>query len=407
MSSRPDLTRLQRRLIGTVVTLTVLLAGIGFAGSYTAVRHLAEAKGFGQFAMVFPIGLDAGIVVLLALDLLLAWCRMPFPLLRQTAWLLTAATIAFNASTAWPDPIGTGMHAVIPILFVISVEAGRHAVGRIAAITADRHMDSVRLSRWILSPWPTFKLWRRMKLWELRSYTRVIKLEQDRLVYLAHLQSRYGRGWRRKAPVEMLLPLRLARYGQPLNTATPSNADDAFDVAADEAVALAPPAAFAALEAATPPAAPAATPATPPEPPNTVPPGVTLLPVSCRPQHRARTSATPPPAATPAALARPAVQHPATPVAAAIAGAAARATATVAAGCNTAAPMTVADVAAQLGVTRGTVRSWVSRGKLTPLPRTGRNARNAPHTFDPAAVAALDAPPAAPQQPDRMEGGYA
>ncbi|MBL1121244.1 DUF2637 domain-containing protein, partial [Streptomyces sp. 110] len=83
------------------------------------------------------------------LDLLLTWIRIPFPLLRQTAWLLTAATIAFNGAAAWPDPIGVGMHGVIPILFVVSVEAARHAVGRIADITADRHMESVRIARWL------------------------------------------------------------------------------------------------------------------------------------------------------------------------------------------------------------------------------------------------------------------
>ena len=198
-----------------VVAGAVVIAGIGFAGSYAAVRELALQKGFGNFSYVFPIGIDAGICVLLALDLLLTWIRIPFPLLRQTAWLLTAATIAFNGAAAWPDPLGVGMHAVIPILFVVSVEAARHAIGRIADITADKHMEGVRLTRWLLSPLPTFLLWRRMKLWELRSYEQVIKLEQERLVYQARLRSRFGRAWRRKAPVESLMPLRLARYGVP------------------------------------------------------------------------------------------------------------------------------------------------------------------------------------------------
>ncbi|MHC0430394.1 DUF2637 domain-containing protein [Streptomyces sp. O3] len=208
-------------LIGVVVAGAVVIAGIGFAGSYAAVRDLAEKKGFGDFALVFPIGIDAGICVLLALDLLLTWIRIPFPLLRQTAWLLTAATIAFNGAAAWPDPLGVGMHSVIPVLFVVCVEAARHAVGRIADITADKHMEGVRFTRWLLSPLPTFLLWRRMKLWELRSYDEVIKLEQERLVYQARLRSRYGRFWRRKAPVDALMPLRLARFGVPLSETVP------------------------------------------------------------------------------------------------------------------------------------------------------------------------------------------
>lgn len=210
------LTRAHRVLIGVIITGAVVIAGIGFAGSYTAVRKLAFHKGFGTFAYVFPVGIDAGICVLLALDLLLTWIRIPFPLLRQAAWMLTAATIAFNGAAAWPDPLGVGMHAVIPVLFVIAVEAARHAIGCIADITADKYMEGVRLTRWLLSPVPTFLLWRRMKLWELRSYEQVIKLEQERLVYQASLRSRFGRAWRRKAPVEALMPLRLAKYGVPL-----------------------------------------------------------------------------------------------------------------------------------------------------------------------------------------------
>ncbi|MET9323122.1 DUF2637 domain-containing protein [Streptomyces sp. NPDC003038] len=237
-----ELTRTHRILIGIVVAGAVVIAAIGFAGSYSAVRALALQKGFGSFSLVFPIGIDAGICVLLALDLLLTWMRIPFPLLRQTAWLLTAATIAFNGAAAWPDPLGVGMHAVIPILFVVTVEAARHAVGRIADITADRHMEGVRITRWLLSPVPTFKLWRRMKLWELRSYEQAVGMEQDRLIYQARLQARYGRGWRRKAPVEALMPLRLARIGVPLSQTAPEGL-----AAAGIEPALLPPAAQSAV----------------------------------------------------------------------------------------------------------------------------------------------------------------
>ncbi|RMI28025.1 DUF2637 domain-containing protein, partial [Streptomyces triticirhizae] len=210
------LTRAHRILVAIVLTGAVIIAAIGFVGSYAAVRDLAERKGFGEFAPFFPIGVDAGIVVLLALDLLLTWLRIPFPLLRQSAWLLTAATIAFNGASAWGDPLGVGMHAIIPVLFVITVEAARHAIGRVADITADRHMEGVRMWRWFLSPVPTFRLWRRMKLWELRSYQEVIAMERDRLVYQAQLRAEYGRAWRRRAPVEARMPLKLARYGVPL-----------------------------------------------------------------------------------------------------------------------------------------------------------------------------------------------
>ncbi|MHA6760625.1 DUF2637 domain-containing protein [Streptacidiphilus sp. PAMC 29251] len=250
----PAITRAHRALIGVVAVGAFIIAGIGFTGSYAAVRTLALHKGFGDFSYVFPIGVDVGIAVLLALDLVLTWLRIPFPLLRQTAWLLTGATVIFNAASSWGDPLAMGMHAIIPVLFVVVVEAARHAIGRMADITADRHMESVRLMRWLLSPVPTFRLWRRMKLWELRSYDEVVRLEQNRLVYRTHLRAQYGRAWRRQAPIETLLPLKLAKYGVPLDL------DVVRRIPAQSAQqqALPAPAAPAAQEAAPAPAAPVA-----------------------------------------------------------------------------------------------------------------------------------------------------
>ncbi|MEU0382600.1 DUF2637 domain-containing protein, partial [Streptomyces cyaneofuscatus] len=46
-----QLTRTHRVLIGVVTAGAVIIAAIGFAGSYAAVRELAEAKGFGQFSL--------------------------------------------------------------------------------------------------------------------------------------------------------------------------------------------------------------------------------------------------------------------------------------------------------------------------------------------------------------------
>ncbi|MEW2036131.1 hypothetical protein AB0885_03200, partial [Streptomyces sp. NPDC005534] len=58
-----------------------------------------------------------------------------------------------------------------------------------------------------------------------------------RLVYQARLHSRFGRAWRRKAPVESLMPLRLARYGVPLAETAPSG----LAAAGIEPVLLLPP----------------------------------------------------------------------------------------------------------------------------------------------------------------------
>jgi len=71
--TRPTLTRVHYLLIAVIAVGAVAISAIGFAGSYSAVRSLAESYGFRAFAKVLPIGVDAGIAVLLALDLLLSW----------------------------------------------------------------------------------------------------------------------------------------------------------------------------------------------------------------------------------------------------------------------------------------------------------------------------------------------
>ncbi|MEU8950935.1 DUF2637 domain-containing protein, partial [Streptomyces sp. NPDC048489] len=48
--ARIRLGRTHQALIGVVVAGALVIAGIGFAGSYAAVRELALKKGFGNFA---------------------------------------------------------------------------------------------------------------------------------------------------------------------------------------------------------------------------------------------------------------------------------------------------------------------------------------------------------------------
>lgn len=236
------LTRTHKLLIGIVAAAVLVISGIGFAGSYRAVAHLAAQKGFGGFARLFPIGVDAGIVAFLALDLLLTWLRIAFPLIRYGAWALTAATIAFNAVVSWPDPIGVGMHATIPLLFVIAVEAARHAVGRIAQIVADKHLEGPPASRWFLNPVGTFVLWRRQRLWAIRTWDEVLTLERGRRIYIAQLRKEHGRwGWRRNATADQMLVLSLAKDGMSIQ--------DAIDLPKQEARKLAEAAAQREAEA--------------------------------------------------------------------------------------------------------------------------------------------------------------
>ncbi|GHF91652.1 membrane protein [Kitasatospora xanthocidica] len=213
--TRPVLTKVHWALISLVALGATVVALIGLAGSYMAVRQVASDVGMGRFAYAFPIGVDAGILVLLALDLVLTWLRIPFPLLRPTAWGLTVATIAFNAAASWPDPLGAGMHAVIPVLFIIISEAARHAISRLARLGSNRTIEKIRLMRWFLAPRQTWAMWRRMQLWEIRSVDDAVRLEQARLAYLTLLKDA-PIGPKEKLPAAAHLPLKLAELGVPI-----------------------------------------------------------------------------------------------------------------------------------------------------------------------------------------------
>lgn len=214
--ARTPLSRTQKILVAVVVTGGILIAGIGFAGSYAAVSALAQAKHFGAFSRWFPIGVDAGIAVQLSLDLLLTGMRIPYPVIRYVAWFLTAGTIVFNAAASAGDPLAMGMHATIPVLFISVIEAARHAVGRIADITANRLIESPPLIRWIIDPAGTFRIWRRMRLWQLASYNEVIAREREVAAFRTKLRARYGRLYRSKISDAESLALRLARFGTPV-----------------------------------------------------------------------------------------------------------------------------------------------------------------------------------------------
>jgi hypothetical protein len=208
-------TRGRRVTFGIIGFGSLLIALTGFVGSYTAVRDLAEEKGFGWFAAVFPLGIDIGIITMLALDLALTWVDLRYPLLRHIAWLLTAATVSFNAFSSYPDKLASFMHAAIPLLFIAITEAVRHAIAIATAREEGREEYALSLGRWLLAPWSTWLIWRSRKLWPstISSYEVALALYQEKLDYRRELRDAYGWCWRRKATREELRPLRRSRLG--------------------------------------------------------------------------------------------------------------------------------------------------------------------------------------------------
>ncbi|WP_331756686.1 DUF2637 domain-containing protein [Streptomyces sp. NBC_01568] len=220
-----SLSRSQRISVGAIVFASVLLAGTGLYLSFEHVAAFAHDRLRFQTlgkAQLFTLGVDLGILVLIAIDLVMAWLRRPIGWVRFPVWLLTGATIVLNGASAAPeagaawtgtDYVAVFAHTVVAFLFIVIVEVAKTAINRaVRPATDDQEQTGVPASRWFLSPGRTFILWRSMKLWDT-DYFEAMERAQAIHVYRVHLERRYGRGWRRKAPADLRLPLTMAPYG--------------------------------------------------------------------------------------------------------------------------------------------------------------------------------------------------
>ncbi|MBT2224451.1 DUF2637 domain-containing protein [Nonomuraea sp. NEAU-A123] len=199
MTTRP-LTQGEQTAITVTAALTGALGLLGFVNSFERVAS-AAAPSFGWFAWTVPLGIDLGIAVFSALDIVLARLGMRLSWLRFIPWMLTAATIYLNIATYLTalDWFAVVAHALLPLLWVIAIEIGAHVIRRRADLAEPDRMDGIRRSRWLLAPVATVSLWRRMVLWEIRSYPDALVRERERIVAKTELQDRYGLLWRWKA----------------------------------------------------------------------------------------------------------------------------------------------------------------------------------------------------------------
>ncbi|MFC8009262.1 DUF2637 domain-containing protein [Streptomyces cinereoruber] len=222
--SRPDKRKTikpTRDRLMTALSLVAAVGGtlvgvIGFAMSYSTLAKVALSWGFSpELAPWFPVGVDASIIAFLALDLYLIRKNTAWPLLRMAAHAMTGATIWFNASSQGQiasDPVQAASHGVMPVLFVIGVEAARRLIIQKARLEAGTVADRIPLHRWILSPVATPRFYRRMRLHNVTSYPEMIRRQQELIAYEQWLKRKYD-GDLGKASEDELLPMKMAAHG--------------------------------------------------------------------------------------------------------------------------------------------------------------------------------------------------
>ncbi|MFC0105468.1 DUF2637 domain-containing protein [Kibdelosporangium aridum] len=203
----------QRFALGGAIMMALALAAYGAVGSYKTVSDTATALGV-PFPHLVPIGIDGGLVGVVTLDLVLAWTGHPIAWLRQLARLLTLGTVAANVSAGWPDPIAVGLHAAAPVMLLAMVEAGRSVLLRRAGLAAGTVRDRIPIGRWLLSPWRTWLLWRRMVLWQIADYHEALHMEAAIRRARTQLQIQFGPAWKREAPSDLVWMLNVAPYAR-------------------------------------------------------------------------------------------------------------------------------------------------------------------------------------------------
>jgi hypothetical protein len=215
------LTGTQKWTAGAIVVAALALAGIGLYLSFEHVAKFAfKELRFGSLGkgQLFAVGVDVGIMVMIAVDLLMAWLKRPISWIRYPVWLLTAATVVLNAASGAPegawkllDYVAAGAHGVVPVLFIMVVELGRTSIDRV--VRPDQaERDSIPWLRWVLAPVATARIFRRMRLWGVTSYPEMIRRDQELIAYEQWLKRKYE-GDISKATEDELLPMKMAPYG--------------------------------------------------------------------------------------------------------------------------------------------------------------------------------------------------
>lgn len=251
----------EKWIVGVLATLLMALAVDGMFVSFTTVQFRLAPwfTGYHRSAAV-PLGIDIGILVFGMTDILLTYWKIPTRLPRLLEWALVGATAWLNVSG--PEPWWVrAAHIMMPSLWAAAVEVVRIVI-RVRLLQIEhKDLGHIRVARWFLSPWPTFRMWRVMMMWDV-TYEQALERELNRLACYSRAMELYpgGRSWknwsgRSSIPGDIRLRIKLGNI-TPADIPGPAGADSS---GGHESLAMASLGAMANSTAvATAPAAPVA-----------------------------------------------------------------------------------------------------------------------------------------------------
>jgi hypothetical protein len=196
-----------RSILGAFAVGGGLIGVVGFSVSFWSVS-LAARPYMGWASWSLPVLVDLGIFVLSGLSLFLELHEISSKWIRLIPLALSAFTVYLNVAEQHAL-FGKAVHAAGPLLWVTVVEIATFTVRRLVGLSSQSAMDKVRASRWLLAPVSTFRLWRRMRLWEITSYRQAVAREYQTAASVALLREWHGPRWRKSAPSAQRLAVKL------------------------------------------------------------------------------------------------------------------------------------------------------------------------------------------------------
>jgi hypothetical protein len=198
--------------------LLLAVAGIGFAVSFQTISHLATAHHLPGWPVLYPLGIDVGILALAVESRRAIDAGRSDLVPRVLAWVLAAFTIYVNAHGAPAhDWLGRAMHVVMPALWIVFLELTRWR--KLAKKRAEDKREGIPLARWMAAPLSSLRMHRRMILRNTRSYAAAVELEDARRFIAAIARAHFGKRWKAEAPCILLDRIRSGRLGDDVTRA--------------------------------------------------------------------------------------------------------------------------------------------------------------------------------------------
>lgn len=196
-----------RKLLLWGGVLLMIVAAIAFSLSFDSVM-IAARPFFGDAAWAIPLLMDATMFVLTSVSVAMELNGLRAPAARYGSRGLALLTVYANIAPQ-RGLYARILHGAPPSVWVLSVVVVESAVRKLVGLSDERRIEGLRRSLWVLRPWPTWRLYRQMRIHQITTYRAALDRDAARATIIGRMRLHHGRMWRAKAPLAERIALRL------------------------------------------------------------------------------------------------------------------------------------------------------------------------------------------------------